>query len=241
MTKQAEFLSILARSAARISTTQSLHELERAMLAAVNALGFQSFNLAIQKASAQEFMETPTLTTWATQDLLAYQRDRWAGRDPLLRQADGDGPPLLWRSDSWRSKGHHSYHEYLSSAGITAGATVPLGREGGQHGALTMLSFTERRHDPLLADTIYVLASLVVARCVGLGVVSRVDDRVMHLRLLSGHQREVLRWVAAGKTSTEIAVILGLSRRTVDYHVAETLRKLNVVNRAQAAAIYVGR
>ena len=41
--------------------------------------------------------------------------------------------------------------------------------------------------------------------------------------------------VGAGKTSAEIAQILSLSRRTVDFHVESARRKLNVATRIEAA------
>jgi len=52
--------------------------------------------------------------------------------------------------------------------------------------------------------------------------------------MLTERQRECLLWVREGKSSTDIAVILGLSPRTVDEHIAAACERLNVRTRAQA-------
>jgi DNA-binding CsgD family transcriptional regulator len=54
--------------------------------------------------------------------------------------------------------------------------------------------------------------------------------------VLSGREVEVLRWIAAGKTSEVIADILSISVTTVDTHVIKACKKLNCVNRAHAVA-----
>ena len=51
---------------------------------------------------------------------------------------------------------------------------------------------------------------------------------------LSDRERQVLRWTAAGKTSSETGAILGISARTVNYHMTSILLKLNAVNKTQA-------
>ena len=53
---------------------------------------------------------------------------------------------------------------------------------------------------------------------------------------LTGREREVLTWVGRGKTSSEIATILGLSERTVNFHCDQAIKRLDVINRAQAVA-----
>jgi DNA-binding NarL/FixJ family response regulator len=53
---------------------------------------------------------------------------------------------------------------------------------------------------------------------------------------LTDREREVLTWVGRGKTSSEIATILGLSERTVNFHCEQAMKRLNVINRAQAVA-----
>ncbi len=56
------------------------------------------------------------------------------------------------------------------------------------------------------------------------------------LRLgLSNRESQVLYWIAQGKTNPEIAVILGIARRTVATHVEHILAKLAVENRGAAA------
>jgi DNA-binding CsgD family transcriptional regulator len=54
---------------------------------------------------------------------------------------------------------------------------------------------------------------------------------------LTPREVEVLAWIAQGKTHREIAVILGISKRTVSEHAATAIRKLTAANAAHAVAI----
>lgn len=58
---------------------------------------------------------------------------------------------------------------------------------------------------------------------------------------LTAREREVLDWIAQGKRDAEIAVILGISARTVSKHVGNILGKLTVETRGAAAALIRGR
>ena len=51
------------------------------------------------------------------------------------------------------------------------------------------------------------------------------------------HDREIetLTWAARGKTSAEIAIILGVAKRTVDFHIDSAREKLGVATRIEAA------
>jgi transcriptional regulator EpsA len=51
---------------------------------------------------------------------------------------------------------------------------------------------------------------------------------------ITSREQEILRWIYFGKSNFEIGAILGISPLTVKNHVQKILRKLNVVNRAQA-------
>jgi DNA-binding response OmpR family regulator len=51
---------------------------------------------------------------------------------------------------------------------------------------------------------------------------------------LGERERETLTWAARGKTFAEIGQILGLSRRTVEFHLDNARRKLGVPTRTQA-------
>lgn len=54
-------------------------------------------------------------------------------------------------------------------------------------------------------------------------------------RELTEREHEVLRWTALGKTSDEVGMILGLTTRTVNFHVSRILMKLNAKNKVHAA------
>jgi DNA-binding CsgD family transcriptional regulator len=54
------------------------------------------------------------------------------------------------------------------------------------------------------------------------------------IKLLSRREIECLRWSAAGKSSDEIAIILGLSSHTVTAYLKTAIKKLGVTTRIQA-------
>jgi DNA-binding NarL/FixJ family response regulator len=76
-----------------------------------------------------------------------------------------------------------------------------------------------------------VLATIIEAR------LARVARNEIWSKAVALNDREVqsLTWSARGKTSSEIAVILGLSKRTVDFHIENACRKLKVATRIEAA------
>jgi len=76
-----------------------------------------------------------------------------------------------------------------------------------------------------------ILASIVKAR---LAHVARTDVWVKDVNL-NDREIETLTWAARGKTSAEIAKILGLTKRTVDFHIDNARIKLGVATRTQAA------
>lgn len=71
------------------------------------------------------------------------------------------------------------------------------------------------------------------------GIVAVVTPLPGHGISLTARQREVLEGIAEGRTNHEIAERLVVSRRTVERHVAAILDRLNVGNRAAAAAVAV--
>jgi DNA-binding CsgD family transcriptional regulator len=54
---------------------------------------------------------------------------------------------------------------------------------------------------------------------------------------LSGREKEVLDWLKEGKSSWDMSVILGISERTVNFHVDNIKQKLGATNRPQALAL----
>jgi DNA-binding CsgD family transcriptional regulator len=71
----------------------------------------------------------------------------------------------------------------------------------------------------------------------GLGTASGLGRRGAEgaLRSLTPREREVHRWVAAGKTDRDIAVILECSHRTIQKHLQRIYDKLGVETRTAAA------
>ena len=75
-----------------------------------------------------------------------------------------------------------------------------------------------------------VLTTIINARLAG---VAR-SELWPKLVQLNDREVETLTWVARGKTSAEIAEILGLTKRTVDFHIDNARTKLGAATRTQA-------
>jgi DNA-binding NarL/FixJ family response regulator len=76
-----------------------------------------------------------------------------------------------------------------------------------------------------------LLATIIAARLAGVARTGLWPKSVD----LNEREVEVLTWVARGKTSAEIAKILGLTKRTIDFHTDNARTKLGAATRTEAA------
>jgi DNA-binding NarL/FixJ family response regulator len=76
-----------------------------------------------------------------------------------------------------------------------------------------------------------VLTTIINARLAGIAR-SALWPKAIEL---NDREVEVLTWVARGKTSMEIAQILGLTKRTIDFHIDNARTKLDAATRTEAA------
>jgi DNA-binding NarL/FixJ family response regulator len=75
-----------------------------------------------------------------------------------------------------------------------------------------------------------VLETIIAARLAGVARTGLLPK----LAKLNDREVEVLTWVARGKTSSEIAQIVGLTKRTVDFHIDNARSKLGAATRTEA-------
>lgn len=201
------------------------------------------------------------LTTLSVCDLLSGHRDvigrpgeRLDARDiecfdrhffehPLVRYHGIDGGQLTWRiSDSLdrrRFRRTALYADYYRRVGLDCTAAVPLWMDGRTLVSLVLnrrgRDFSDRDRDRLELLRPH-LAFLYRQACRSAG---RAQD-LQPARpdplpaVLTPREREVVIWLAHGKTDAEIAALLGLSTRTVHKHLEHVYVKLGVETRTAA-------
>ena len=115
-------------------------------------------------------------------------------------------------------------------AGLGKRYLVPVIRATGSTSCVTMAG--ERPElESRARRAVYMLSLYAHARAVSL---LDCTDGAGPRRELTLREREVLQWIAAGKSSWDVSVILGISERTVNWLISRACRKLNAVNRTHA-------
>ncbi|TIL82285.1 MAG: LuxR family transcriptional regulator, partial [Mesorhizobium sp.] len=124
-----------------------------------------------------------------------------------------------------------SQQEILEKAahfGIRGGLTMSLHDHRGRFAALTLAS--DQSRPPLLRSlTRYEKALQLVAISFHMHARRRLaEDRVVDGITLTPREFESLKWAARGKSAWDISQILGVSKRTVTFHLENAKAKLGV-------------
>jgi len=173
--------------------------------------------------------------------------DRHFHVHPLVR-AHGRNPAAVTRRISdlvpaARFRATPLYNEYYRPIGIEHAMAAPIHVH--RHMLVSFVfnrggrDFTERERARLEAvrphlGNLYRLSDEIEGARAAWGVPA-LASRTTQAHL-TAREREVLEWIAAGKTDRDIADILGISPRTVHKHLQRIYEKLGVENRTAAAA-----
>ncbi|MEL7546142.1 MAG: helix-turn-helix transcriptional regulator [Pseudomonadota bacterium] len=159
------------------------------------------------------------------------QRQQWLVRKSGPFLLIGDAPEPFALSDYEHDLARkHAEQAWLETA------ICPVSRERDQ--VLLLTARTHHRGEPKTYRNVEktLLAFWYAYRC--LYITSVTDDGPAQNQSdaapLSGREIECLQWLAAGKTLSESATILGISERTLRFHVNNARERLGVATTTQA-------
>jgi len=159
--------------------------------------------------------------------------------DPVVRKARESRGPFAWSGEDPAILSSQPSRKLFAEArdfGIMSGVTLPVRGPFGQVAALTLAGETDaaelRRIIAASGETLQMLALYFHAR---------VELTMRHRPAgsepaLSQREAECLGWAARGKTMSETAGILGVTTRTVVFHLENAREKLGASNVTQAVA-----
>lgn len=160
-----------------------------------------------------------------------YVARQYAGPSLIARRMLRDATPYSWSDVLERGPTDPAQDRILEEArehGLHVGYFTPVRWTDGSYAAVVVAGANADIADPLCRTMIEVLSSYYYAEARRLLASEKSSPK------LSVRQRDCLLWVRHGKSSVDVAEILGISVSTVDEHISEACRKLEVRTRVQA-------
>ena len=224
-----EQLSALASLAVEADVDHAFAQLK----SLVHALGFEHCAYGLRFPLPDTVPRTLLVSSYPAVWQRRYAETGYLKLDPTVRHGLHRRTPLVWSDALF--EGVPALWSEAQEAGLRVGwAQSSLD----SHGACGMLTVA-RGGEPLTAAELeakeVMLRGLANMAHLTLGEVMRRELLPARGPALSRREREVLRWQAAGKTSSQVAEILGLALDTVKFHTRQAGAKLGAPNRTAAA------
>lgn len=217
-----------------IDTIANVHDAHTFLRDETLAAGYPYFILATLPSENEQRVASHIIVTNLPDAFLAEFDDHsLAANSAIFATLRRSVRPLAWNlEETARSRTETARSRLVglfTRHGITAGLHLPIHNRSARRGFVAILG---DRSD-LSFDDISRLT--LIGTCVFDRLTVGADMR-HPMRRLTGRERETLVWTAAGKTSAEIGMILGLSEHTVNQYIASASHKLGAANRAHAVA-----
>ena len=223
-----------AAAVASIERNGDMEALRDAVRRFVGPLGYDRFVLYTAPPPGEGIVEQ---LLWLEGDWFGGGRtvtpETYLARCPVNRHVLETDRPFFWTKTG--DAKHETYRVVPrpNGAGIH-GLQVPVFGHIGLIGAMsfggtTIDSSVETR---LALSLVAVAAFHTARRFAGPGVVASIPQ-------LSPRELEVARWIASGRRQADVALLLGLSERTIENHLRRIRNRLGVASTAQAVHVLV--
>lgn len=210
------------------------------------SLGFDYFSYTIGpggrclgSASKREAPGTRMHSNYPSEWANRYDVGNYSTLDTVVHYAKRARRPFLWGLEediACLPRDARTIMNECAEFGIRSGLAIPAHGPGEEFTLFSMS--TSGGRDKLIDlvrksyNLLWLLSPMVQAIAMErLGFEQDSGDLV-----LTSHERDCLFWTSQGKTSWEIATIIGRSKATVEYHLQKAMRKLDATTKGQAAA-----
>jgi LuxR family transcriptional regulator, quorum-sensing system regulator BjaR1 len=214
---------------------KSASDLEGILRPTFSALGFDVF-VGVDAVNVKRQRDVQVLFGQSHSDWeVRYQAEGHAHNDAVIRAMLNSTDPVFWSDLSRERAVSPAERRVLDEARqfrLCNGFMTPMHKLDGSISAVLLMGEHIDDRDPDTRAAAHLLS-------IYYGSIARRLHQVetaASVPRLSARQRECLNWVRAGKSSTDIGDILGLSSWTVDEHIAAACARLGVRTRVQAVA-----
>ncbi|MGH8779803.1 autoinducer binding domain-containing protein [Paraburkholderia sp.] len=162
-----------------------------------------------------------------------YDHENYIALDPVVAHAMRSLVPLVWSDAVGGSPQQQGFWEEAASYGLKAGVSFSVQTREGDFGILS-LALDKKGRDAqgqiaanLMWGPLIITMAHEAMRRIVKGAHPQLRPR------LTRREAEVLGWLAAGKSTLEISVLLSISEHGVVYHVRSLLKKFATRTRGQ--------
>jgi len=197
----------------------------------LSAFGYTAFLVATAPELIGDAQPDFLLNGWPPAWTEHYTRENFYPDDPVIVHLRRTVDPFQWSEVPASLRAVRRSKQIKHDAaqfGLREGFCVPVFQNGGVIAGVTM-GGRQPEFDPHAKRAIHLISLYAHAKALSLAHPSRPARHV-----LSKGERETLRWVAAGKSSWDISVILKVSEATVNWRIKKATEKLEAINRTQA-------
>lgn len=187
--------------------------------------------LNLPASTSLDLSSNTVITNWPAELLTDFDREQLLQSSPVLRRLYRSTVPFAYDMEMISQERGSPFSKMLFARfGMNRGGYFPVHDSTGGRGAVSFAGdgppFSRQQMMELMYIAIHVFNRLSEIRNVDTRSADTLTDREV----------DCLNWTAAGKTSAEIAEILGLSEHTVNHYLNRAAKKLDTVNRTQAVA-----
>lgn len=188
------------------------------------------------KGSVQEFSHIVNIS-YPNDWLYQYAKNGYADVDPILTTHAKTFQTQIW-TNTYRqsfSKKEKEFIEHARSFGLVNGITA--GSLDKKRGLCSFVSFASQSSNTPLHQNYIGILEYIVHRLHYTLIKNTPTTTNSASNILSTRELSVLQWMTQGKTNWEISRILGVSERTIRFHVEGIFCKLDVTSRSHAVAM----
>jgi LuxR family transcriptional regulator len=218
-----------------LHTFQSIdceHELFRTLMSFASKLGFEWCAYGLRSPFPVVTPKTLMLNNYPSIWQNRYKEANYLAVDPTVSHGLRSSRPIVWNDQIFTST--RNFWEEARSFGLRHGWAQSTREGQSMVGMLTLARSTEGVSSAELRANGQQMTWLNQATHTAM-------VRILHPKMipegavqLSPREISVLRWTADGKTSADISEILKISERTVNFHIGNSIIKLNAANKTAA-------
>ncbi len=164
-----------------------------------------------------------------------YEDNKYLKDDLTVAHCKSSTIPIIWpQTYKDISPANINLFREASEIGLKSGVSFPYHGLGCEFGIFSTSASSDYHKSQLRkASTQFALQVLGAFAFDFLTKKSKKEN----VKKLTCRERECLKWVSAGKSSWETSAILGISERTVVFHIQNAASKMNTTSRTNAAII----